>query len=181
MSKHKFLFLDIDGVLNNQNTFTERKTYIRENFTKEELANLKRLDVAPHELDRMAIRLLDEVIDVTGASIVISSTWRILLSLEELREVFRVVGFRNVDAIVDVTPRFKWRSSFRGNEIHDWIEQYKQDHNMYVTREKVTYAIVDDDSDMLLWQKDQFVQTSFKTGLLEEHADKLIRILGVAK
>lgn len=67
-------------------------------------------------------------------------------------------------------------SRIRGVEIYEWLNKNvpwdirkKNEHK---------YAILDDDSDMLLWQKDHFFQTSFKTGITEEIVEKVIEHLG---
>lgn len=39
------------------------------------------------------------------------------------------------------------------------------------------YAILDDDSDMLLEQKDHFVQTNFVTGVTDDDIEKIKNIL----
>jgi hypothetical protein len=56
----------------------------------------------------------------------------------------------------------------RGSEIAEWLSRHPE-----VDR----YAIVDDDSDMLPEQVPFFVQTSFETGMTDEHAAKLIEVL----
>ena len=64
----------------------------------------------------------------------------------------------------------------RGNEIHSWIKD-----NEALTGEAYhdykNYVILDDDSDMLYWQRNNFVHTSWKKGLTEEEAEKAITIL----
>lgn len=88
----------------------------------------------------------------------------------------------------------------RGNEIGTWIDrnlrypwhenkemdaQYRvndekgnfQKMNSNVTGKHFSYLILDDDSDMLLCQKDWFVQTDGITGLTEKDVETSIEIL----
>lgn len=68
LSPSLLLFLDVDGVL--------------APFESE----------APFE--STGIARLNEIVERTGASVVITSTWRERLSLDALREEFRRAGFR---------------------------------------------------------------------------------------
>jgi hypothetical protein len=58
----------------------------------------------------------------------------------------------------DYTPRINQAGSVRGNEIYLWLtENKKYKHNRYI--------ILDDDSDMLLWQQEHFFKTDGYVGL----------------
>lgn len=89
----------------------------------------------------------------TGCEVVLSSTWRLW---EKTREEVaqKVVKF------VDITPDFRGKG-VRGDEIQAWL-----DENPDVTR----YAILDDDSDMLESQQDNFFNTTWEKGLTDEIA-----------
>ncbi len=60
-------------------------------------------------------------------------------------------------------------------------EILREDGNaVRINRDQLRYAILDDESDMLLWQKDHFFQTSFENGgLTEEIAKKVTEHLNV--
>ena len=88
-----------------------------------------------------------------------SSSWR--HSQDGIEEVKKQV----VD-IFDITG--KCCSGIRGVEIYNWLNNHKE-----VTK----YAILDDEGDMLLWQKDNFFQTSWDTGITEEIAEKVTKHL----
>lgn len=60
----KVIFLDVDGVLNTKETF-QRVYNLFKNTGKKEL-----------EIDLFRLEYLKEIIDCTGAKIVLSSTWR---------------------------------------------------------------------------------------------------------
>jgi hypothetical protein len=152
----KVLFLDVDGVLNHRGVFTGG---------------------AMHVICPDAWRRCKEVIEATGAAIVLSSTWRrgdliTDAGLAKLREIglFELTHWNwrtRYDLFEsDYPPGQKW---YRGYEIEEWLKRHPE-----VTR----YAIVDDDSDMLWSQRPFFVQTSFDVGMLDAHRDRLIEILG---
>jgi hypothetical protein len=95
----------------------------------------------------------------TGAKIVLSSSWR--GSIENERYIARKVG-----VLFDRTPHLA--SMVRGEEIKQWLDQHP---------EVMSYAILDDDSDMLPEQLPHFFQTSWKTGITEEIATAVERHL----
>lgn len=96
----------------------------------------------------------------TDCKVVLSSSWRKTeRGCEEIRK--SVVDF------IDVTP--SCCAGIRGVEIYKWIQK----NIPYDERDQLKYAILDDDGDMLIWQKDHFFQTSWKTGLTEEIAKKV--------
>lgn len=58
------------------------------------------------------------------------------------------------------------------------INYSREEQKRYLEKSEVkNYVILDDDSDMLLSQKEHFVKTSWNTGLLEEHTEQAIKIL----
>ena len=58
----------------------------------------------------------------------------------------------------------------RGNSIKKWLCDNMGNTNFQ-------YVIVDDDSDMLLEQKEHFVQTNIETGITDENIKKISQIL----
>lgn len=155
----KVIFLDIDGVLNNvrSNTFGE-------------LWNESGWDHA-------CIANLIATLDSTKAKIVISSTWRLLFSKEELEAMFlKRFGFELPIIGRTPTPKEFDRVRFsevvegvsRGKEIQVWLDRHPE-----VER----FVILDDDSDMLESQLPFFVQTDFENGLTWADARVAINIL----
>lgn len=155
----KILFLDIDGVLNNQALFKKNH---------EEYNRSGKFE--PYPVDFDSIAELNRVLDETGAFIVLSSSWR---GVEELEDRLAEVGVLNRCHPHYRTPRHGSPDKpyvNRGTEIKDWLDNHP---------EVGTFAIVDDDSDMLEEQMPYFVQTSFEFGgLSTEKADRLISVLG---
>ena len=136
----KVIFLDVDGVLNS----------MQDRFSQ----SLKTVD---HLL------LLQELVDKTGAKIVLSSSWRGIPSLRKVVET----KLKEINAeIIGVT---KSLPESRGSEIKDWLDSSPEPIEAFV--------ILDDDQDMddLF---DHLVQTSTERGLtrveMEEALEKLL-------
>ena len=86
---YKLIFLDIDGVLNSEEWYIERQSK----------------DYSYSYLDEFSpnlIRNFNKLIDKTGASVVISSTWRMSRSIDELKQLFESLGIRG--NIIGKTP-----------------------------------------------------------------------------
>lgn len=148
------LFLDVDGVLNHRAIFQPSRS--------------------GSPLCPTAIRRLRGVVSVTGCRVVLSSTWRVLPHhVEQLRAAGGFPSphddWRTIEMPLEVRNGIVVTIHQRGDEIAEWLSRHPE-----VER----YAIVDDDSDMLPHQLPFFVQTSFDTGLLDEHAARLVAILG---
>ena len=147
----KIIFLDIDGVVCNQKCWKSRED-----------------EDGHHIFDQNCLKLLEKIIEKTEAKIVISSTWR-FLGLESLKDLFRLRGFKYYNQIIDITGEDNCR--LRGVEIYQWIEEFKK-------KEKLeSYVIIDDDSDMLYWQRNYFVKTNTYKGINGHNANKAIKIL----
>ena len=168
---NKIIFLDIDGVLVNRKILAKKNQLLNDNF---------------HNFDQYCVKNLEYIVGMTNAYIVISSTWR-KRDLNWLREIFKLREFKYWDKIIGETCRgyhfiTKEKSElhfFRGNEIDAWIRQFVEldQDGEYVKDAQYHYVIVDDDSDMLYWQKDNFIKTVFEIGLSEQNAIDATKIL----
>jgi hypothetical protein len=152
MKKKRLLFLDIDGVLNN--------------LAHAVIYKAKSYDAAT--IDDVALGLLKWTCEVTGAEIVISSTWR-TMGVDWLMGVFEGKGWR-VPPVISKTPQ--GNGVPRGDEIKEWL-----DGRTYHTG-NCQYVIIDDDSDMLDEQKEYFVHTDPNLGFTIYDAIRVIDILG---
>lgn len=168
--KEKYLFLDFDGVI------TTLKSGWR--------------------LDLEKLELLGKIIDATDCKLVISSSWR-SFTLENTIKAFSDssgpfmggIRFPFCDRIVGVTPRMyafihgnreMHYGLYRGVEIEHWLKyNIPDDGNTFDPKKTVeyTYCILDDDPDMLLDQKDYFIQTHGHLGLSEDDVKRVIEIL----
>ena len=158
----KIVFLDIDGVLNSD---TWEKT---DEYNKGEY---------PEKMfDPKAVKLLNKIIKETEAKVVLTSTWRLKYSLDEMINLFSKVGI-NCD-LIDFTPDLKKDNDYtlRGNEILKWC---KDNRNVIGTKplNYTNFIILDDNNDMLLWQSKFFFQTDKLCGLSSTVTREAIRML----
>jgi len=103
---NKIIFLDIDGVLLTQSSLIESRQKYLNGETEYQYDD---------KFDLNCVNNLKNILkEVPDAEIVISSSWRILHSLEELREYFSDYGI-NPYRIIDVTPKIN-RTHQRGFE-----------------------------------------------------------------
>ena len=164
----KIIFLDIDGVLNYE-LF----------YKKEDGPHETRFDYDLANICGDKIKLLNTLIEETGADVVISSSWRKNKTLEELRTLFQHKGFKG--NIIDKTPVLYYSdkeygySVPRGCEIKAWIGTNKDILSCKVS--KLRYVIFDDDSDMLYWQRNNYIQTDRYCGLTPTNIFKARQIL----
>lgn len=184
----KVIFLDFDGVLNSEIWYKRR-------FNEMDMDSI--VSKYPYyEFDPLAMQQLNRIIEETSAKVVISSTWRIGRTVDELQQLLNMVGFEG--EIIDTTPHFFARGSDndgnkisytvpRGCEIDWWLSEkgkFKR-INWSIERQKEymekaivkNYVILDDDSDMLYTQKEHFVHTGMYYGLNEKKATEAINIL----
>ncbi len=158
---NKLIFLDIDGVLNS------RLWYIRTKGKR---------DI--EDLDTEAVGFLNSLIKSTDAKVVVTSTWRLNRTVKELQTILNRNGFQG--EVIDKTKDLKYGDggqwSVRGNEIHCWMDENatKFGFNQYDFK---NYVIFDDDSDMLYWQRNNFIQTDPYVGLTPTDVYKAKKIL----
>lgn len=141
----KYLFLDIDGVLNHDEWFSSPEY-------KNNQANWQ-----VSMFDPTCVERVNRILQETGAELVVSSSWR---DMADLPEIFAEVGLPtnfyvtpHSDIIFRLDPHDIWNDDiryWRGSEIKYWL-----DHN----DPNANYVILDDDPDMLEEQKYHFIQT----------------------
>ena len=170
----KIIFLDIDGVLNHQIWFKEQKNKRVETD----------LEYNRSMIDETRVDLLNDLIKETKAKVVISSSWRKNHTVKELQTILEDKGFKG--EVIGFTPMLRFTglkdyiySVPRGNEIKAWLETNKGILNNKIS--KVPYVIFDDDSDMLLWQRENFFWVDPYCGLTPNIIYKAKRFLGVQK
>lgn len=128
------IFLDFDGVLNSRRSALALGGYNSD------------------QLDPVAVKLVAKLVYMTDASVVVSSTWRLLYPLGELRDILSQHSFVLADRLIDVTPSL--RSGHRGEEIEAWLTD----------NARPPYVILDDDNDMLPEQFSNFVDVDEQYG-----------------
>jgi len=150
---YRVLFLDFDGVLNSWDWFRRAPPG----------------DRTLGHLDPEAVARVQQIVDRTGAVIVISSTWRYLHTLGELRSYLAAKGLKA--RVIGRTPSWNPLLADRGEQIAKWLQVASR-----VAGPPSGMAILDDDSDMgplLSW----LVKTSFATGLTEPDVERAVAVL----
>lgn len=148
--QRRILFLDIDGVLNSDLWYQSEAS--------------KKLEAPYHHFDPRNIQTLNKLLKNIKAELVISSTWRNKYALEELTQILQSVGLE-MD-IIGTTPDLRKQNKYtlRGNEILKWC----MDNEPLLGccwKDYYNYAILDDNTDFLLWQADNFFKTDRYSGL----------------
>ena len=148
----KVIFLDNDGVICLANTWGSR-------HKKQKKWGGMKLSMKGREIpleyrfdnfDKKAVKILNEILEETGAEIVVSSDWRFHATLEELGEYYTSQGIIKkpiavTDMFKDIFPR-EWSSlRFRADlelersmEIGHWLDNHSE----------VTHWVAIDDLDM---------------------------------
>lgn len=163
------IFLDIDGVLNSQETLRKGIRISNEHV----------------------LRLHKITTSIPDCKIVISSSWRVVHKLDEIIFVLWNAGLRNAHktTIIGMTPVWKTEYevkfntgqqltssivgaySCRGEEIQAWISNFK-------SKELIkNYCIIDDTFDFLPNQQSRFIQTSNEIGLQDVQVEEAIKLL----
>ncbi|MBQ7969074.1 MAG: hypothetical protein IJ292_04560 [Clostridia bacterium] len=159
----KVIFLDVDGVLNSLDTKERIEGYI---FVSDD-----------------KIELLKEIVDQTGAKVVLSSTWRrgwyCKEHIDHPNESDRQ-DIRMFDALCEKLHEFNiglldYTDDFglRGQEIDAWLNNW--------TGEPIeSYVILDDMSGRDIRPHSRFlVQTSLGGGINKKHVQRAIEILNI--
>jgi hypothetical protein len=165
----KVLFLDVDGVLNSQESMGR--------LHHEWLASGEKTKTGKYcfplgHLDETLIGRLNDLVELTDCHIVLSSTWRKVTELHEFRGYMVARGFKYSERIVSKTPvlNLTGEQSCRGREIQLWIDEHKEQVS--------TYAILDDDSfDIIKIHPNNLVHVYFMEGLRECDITKVSKIL----
>lgn len=164
MKPRPLIFLDLDGVLNHETFFVKRDKNL-EHWHERYFCS-------------KTVEIFNSITDATNARIVFSSSHRFHFNtFAELQEGFKLAGITG--ELIGVTPKLRYvddtYSVPRGCEIKAWMERNKSILGAKMTELK--YAILDDDTDMLYWQRNSFFCTAGKNGLTKAIAKKVIKHL----
>lgn len=118
----------------------------------------------PHLFDPIAVRNLNELVRRSGAHLVLSSVWRRLWKENEFAAHAKGQGVE-----VEIRGRTPFHpDGERGDEIGSWLSKNPVE----------SFVILDDDRDMGE-HLPRLVQTSMSTGLMQQHVEDALFILGV--
>ena len=136
----KVIFLDNDGVICLSNNWGERaKKWANFKRDNPEVEFTDRpVQCRFDDFDDKAVKVLNEILEETGAEIVVSSDWRLHANLEELGEYYESQGiikkpFAVTDIFKDIFPKewnaFRYRAELeleRSMEIGHWLQNHPE-------------------------------------------------------
>jgi hypothetical protein len=126
----KIIFLDIDGVLATHKQYMmNRKKF----WDKNDIAKELRI---PYPFDPKCVKIFNEILDSTGADIVLSSDWKYHWNLGDLDMIFKFNGVNK--SPVDTTIK---EDVSMGNQTKNRAYQVGE----YIQRNNITnYVVIDD-------------------------------------
>ena len=170
----RVIFLDVDGVLNNV-AWRESQEYMSPPGTPRELRGIQWIDPS-------AVERLNELVDHSGAEVVLSSSWR-ARGIERIQQMLELRGFRGqlIDrtplpdehdpavfrrlAGKDSPPDYVWP---RGYEIQQWLDDQFD----------IESIVILDDSASMEHLMPWLVRTSISEGLCDRHVIEALVMLG---
>lgn len=167
------IFLDIDGVFNCELFYNSKQfqDYLDSEKGRES-EKIEKLKFHSSQICKQRLGWFNQLCDETNSDVVLSSSWRNGGTIEELQEMFDYAG--GTFKLIDKTGNCRCRT--RGCEIKEWLEENitMETHGCYYY-DFYKYAIIDDDSDMLLNQYNHFFQTDNYSGLTPNTCYKIKR------
>lgn len=155
----KVLFLDIDGVLNGMAFLGDQD--------RDALGGLEPWE---NHIDPRCVRKLNRVLRLSGAKVVLSSSWRYAFrDVPDCQQFLEQVGFRG--EVLDFTPRGTEGSGRREEEILQWVRDRGEEYG--VTR----WVAVDDSALEDCLPKGAFVRTDILIGMTAHDARLLLAAL----
>ncbi len=162
----KVIFLDVDGVLVHTGTVGRRR----------KLVNPTRVQGYIAQLDEVCVQRLKDVLEQTGALLVISSTWR--LFEDNMAALERTFGRDVILGKTDSVPRKIASGLYLGDdrtaEITQWMAEYEANGGTISH-----YAAIDDEKlKPPVLERQVFVADGmFLGGMRDRHARKLQALL----
>ena len=198
----KVIFLDNDGVICLSNNWGGRSKkwsqYRSANPESSKLLSEAPVNVRFDDFDKKAIKILNEILEETGAEIVVSSDWRFHATLKELGEYYesqgiskKPIGFTKKLGQFKEPENFPWSRQWNLEQSRSLeILQYLKDHT------EVTEWVAVDDLNMGIpqtheswgememdWGLTNFVLTPKSSEGIKQTGikDKIIKILNDVK
>ncbi|MBO5616660.1 MAG: hypothetical protein J5932_11180 [Prevotella sp.] len=152
----KIIFLDFDGVMvtdRYQAQLTDSNSPLRDDYGA--------------KFDPVCVENLRRIIDSTDADIVVISTWKMEMGLDDIQKMWdaRQLPGKVIGVTPDIDP------VHRGNEIAAWLNAYG---------EECQYAIFDDCPILDFFREEQLphlFKVDERTGLDEKTVTKVIELL----
>lgn len=189
----KVIFLDNDGVICLSNNWGGRAKkwakYRSENPESSSFKGNAPVDVRFDNFDEKAIKLLNSILEETGAEIVVSSDWRYYARLQELGDYYESQGMikrpigvtskvESIDPILWKTLRFRADLELeRSIEINEYLNKNPE----------ITHWVAVDDLDMSIkflsnhynHRKDENIKPGLTNFVLTPKSDQGIKQSGV--
>jgi len=170
--KKNILFLDIDGVLNckefyqsSLSDYEEARRKLIEGIKQE---HEERLKLYKALLCPKRISWINNLCEETKISVVVSSTWRLNKTVEQLQEILNYAG-----ATFTIIGKTAYTGYERGTEISKWIKDHCMNYFGISNTDFGSYVILDDHNEMLIKQENHFFQTEDYYGLTPEICCKI--------
>jgi len=159
----RVVFLDFDGVLNHDALFLALP---RDRTTADCLTDARSFDPA-------CVERVNVICERTGAVVVVSSSWRCMFGMADIRGILKRHGLRA--KVIGDTPRLHrtpdGEERVRGHEIQAWLDARARRQTIE------SFVILDDSADMAHLLP-RLVRTPFATGLGDEHVEQAVAMLG---
>lgn len=161
-----FIFLDIDGVMNNLRDWMSKVNNKSEQFR------------GHRAFCDEAWQLLSDTCKKVNANVILSSSWRIGLTYDENGKV--IARDPNCQSSTKLIEYFdKYDIKLIGITVNNWSDRGQQIME-YVTDHldiEDNFVVIDDEAfDIREYvSEEQFIKTEFETGLLPEHCEKIIK------
>lgn len=174
----KYIFLDIDGVLNSETDFMSSA------YEYDPVHSVLQKGERWKVISAGKLALLNRIVKETDAKIIFSSTWRTKCDAKKMTKIFRKYGkvWEFDESIwIGVTPNWTRRSSgscqqFRSREIKQYLHEHPEVEN---------YVILDDNREVLIDSyfdidipEERFIHTDEFSGLTKLEMFRAINILG---
>jgi len=147
----KVIFLDNDGVICLSNNWGSRNTKRRKSGLRSSVPPLEiPVGIRFDNFDKKAVRILNEILEETGAEIVVSSDWRFHATLEELGEYYTSQGI--IKKPIAITGMFKdlfpreWSALRFRADLE--LERYMEINHWLNNHPEVTHWVAVDDLNM---------------------------------
>lgn len=159
----KIIFLDNDGVICLSNNWGGRKKkwarYRSENPDSSTFVGDAPVEVRFDNFDEKAVKVLNEILEKTGAEIVVSSDWRYHAKLEELGDYYESQGIikrpiATTSRTEDIDPTLWQVLRFRADLE---MERYIEIQHFVDSHPDITHWVAIDDLDMSV----KFLSTHF--------------------
>lgn len=175
----KVIFLDIDGVLNCEQTTLDRFYKLENNLPLGQFYQMQ-TEFGGLDIDEEKVQMLGEIVKKTGAKIVLSSSHRAdwkdgkdNLQFDKSKALQYLFDKYDID-VIGITPYInKQVSGWRENEIREYLKYHAVD----------AFCILDDDDLDLQTLKEHLIKTNFyrnevdEGGLQPRHINDAVKIL----